>query len=52
MDKTTTLSFQKLTYFQAYKVFTLYYPAKLTKYTVAAWWDIFFTTEKKGTLKP
>lgn len=39
--------FQKHTYFQAYKVFTLYYPAKLRKYTVAACWDFFFTTEKK-----
>jgi hypothetical protein len=46
MDKTTTLSFQKLTYFQAYKVFTLYYPAKLKKYTAAAWG--FFSTTKKG----
>lgn len=33
--------FQKHMYFQAYKVFTLYYPAKLRKYTVAACWDFF-----------
>lgn len=44
--------FQKHTYFQAYKLFTLYYPAKLRKYTVAACWDFFFHYRKKGTLKP
>lgn len=33
---------EKRTHSQAYKLFTLYYPAKLRKYTVAACWDFFF----------
>lgn len=44
--------FQKHTYFQAYKLFTIYYPAKLRKYTVAACWDFFPLQKKKSTLKP
>lgn len=32
-------------FFQRYKLFTLYYPAKLGKYTVAACWGVL-TTEK------
>lgn len=39
--------FQKHTYFQAYKLFTLYYPAKLRKYTAAACWDFFHYRKKK-----
>lgn len=49
------LIFQKHTYFQAYKLFTLYYPAKLRKYTAAACWGLFFFfhyRKKKDTLKP
>lgn len=43
---------KKHTHSQAYKLFTLYYPAKLRKYTVAACWDFFFlTTEKKQKQK-
>lgn len=53
-DHTDRNAFKKeRTYVQAYKLFTLYYPAKLRKYTVAAGWGCccFFTTGKKGTLK-
>lgn len=40
---------KKRTHSQAYKLFTLYYPAKLRKYTVAACWDFFFSLQKKKT---
>lgn len=42
---------KKNTYFQAYKLFTIYYPAKLRKYTVAACWDFFPLQKKKGYIE-
>lgn len=46
----TTFYFSKTYFFEAYKLFTLYYPAKLRKYTVAACWD-FFSLQKKGYIE-
>lgn len=51
METPQHFSFQKHTHFQAYKLFTLYYPAKLRKYKVAACWDLFFHYRKKGYIE-